>query len=139
PANKIMHQAATRNLLAAETFGKIADVLQTADALAWQPAQDGRNAALRAGWAMLVPSTHHDFITGTAVKGRRLSALHSAFFILHFHVRRSPPGGAPGHPRRAGNRRRRRPARGGSRWPPRRPGPTARRRRRAPAASRCAA
>lgn len=83
--NKILHQAATHALLGAETFGAIADLLQTADALAWKPAAQARDAAITNGWLALVPSTHHDFITGTAVDevytGEQVPLLRSALII----------------------------------------------------------
>ena len=60
PANKILHQATVRALLGAEVFGVIADLLQPG-------ASAARQIALAQGWEDLVPSTHHDYITGTAV------------------------------------------------------------------------
>src|ERR1700752_769168 len=66
PANKILHHAAVRALLGAEVFGVIAD-LQTNDSLAWEPVQTARRQSIAQGWESLVPSTHHDYITGTAV------------------------------------------------------------------------
>lgn len=67
PALKIRHHAAARALLGAEVFGAIADTLKTADALAWAPVAAGRRAAIAQGWEALVPSSHHDYVTGTAV------------------------------------------------------------------------
>lgn len=67
PANKILHQATVRGLLGAEVFGAIADVLQTTDNVAWAPVRAARQQALAQGWESLLPSTHHDYITGTAV------------------------------------------------------------------------
>ena len=67
PAHKILHQAAVRALLGAEVYSAIADALQTADAQGWQPLSIGRQATIAAGWEALLPSTHHDYITGTAV------------------------------------------------------------------------
>jgi alpha-mannosidase len=67
PALKILHHAAARALLGAEALGAIADTLKTADALAWAPVAAARRSAITQGWEALVPSTHHDYITGTAV------------------------------------------------------------------------
>jgi len=66
PANKILHHRAVRALLAAETFGKIAIVLQTNDNTAWLPVQTANRDAVNQSWEALEPSTHHDYITGTA-------------------------------------------------------------------------
>jgi len=75
PALKALHHQATRALLGAEAFQAITAVLQQAGQVSSQvPA-----ASLFDGWAELVPSTHHDYITGTAIdyvydgeyKGRR--------------------------------------------------------------------
>lgn len=66
PGNKVLHQAATRALLGAEVYGKVADMLQ-ANTKSWEPAVNTRNEAISGGWQALMPSTHHDYITGTAV------------------------------------------------------------------------
>jgi alpha-mannosidase len=66
PELKIRHQRAARTLLAAEVFSIIA---------AWTQPSGGSAAAgtgvpegdlLFSGWNLLAPSTHHDYITGTA-------------------------------------------------------------------------
>lgn len=61
PANKILHYSASRALLAAEVLGVIAGAAS---------GQRGGNAqrlsAEQAAWSVLVPSTHHDYITGTS-------------------------------------------------------------------------
>ncbi|GJM11264.1 MAG: hypothetical protein DHS20C11_35400 [Lysobacteraceae bacterium] len=67
PANKILHQSTVRALLGAEVISKVADLLQTSDSLAWVPVRTARQKALKEGWESLLPSTHHDYITGTAV------------------------------------------------------------------------
>ena len=67
PANKILHQGTVRALLGAEVFGVIADALQTNDTLAWESVSTARSQAIAQGWESLLPSTHHDYITGTAV------------------------------------------------------------------------
>jgi alpha-mannosidase len=64
--NKILHQAATRALLGAETFGAVADLLENPDAFGFQWLAQGRRGAIWNGWQALVPSTHHDYISGTA-------------------------------------------------------------------------
>ncbi|MEO5931547.1 MAG: hypothetical protein ABIR47_16555, partial [Candidatus Kapaibacterium sp.] len=62
PALKGLHARATIAMLGAETFGYIADHL-----LRSRPERvRQRNAAIQDGWVELVPSTHHDYITGTA-------------------------------------------------------------------------
>jgi alpha-mannosidase len=85
PANKILHQAASRALLGAEVFGRIADTLQVRDTPAWTPVADARAQAIEKGWQALAPSTHHDYITGTAVDavytGEQLPLLKSAVAI----------------------------------------------------------
>lgn len=55
PEIKIQHHAATQALLGAELFGVIAASFGNTPAPSVDP-----------GWESLVPSTHHDFITGTA-------------------------------------------------------------------------
>ncbi len=67
PENKILHHATVRALLGAEVFGMIANLLQVNDALAWAPVVATRQEAIAQGWESLLPSTHHDYITGTAV------------------------------------------------------------------------
>ncbi|MDB5035951.1 MAG: hypothetical protein JWQ98_3192 [Chlorobi bacterium] len=62
PALKQLHARATVAMLGAETYGYIADHL-----LHSRPERvRQRNAAIQDGWVELVPSTHHDYITGTA-------------------------------------------------------------------------
>src|SRR4029450_13942341 len=62
-----MHLRATQALLAAETFGAIADATGRRDPNAWRAQVRARTAAIHAGWTTLVPGNHHDFITGTAL------------------------------------------------------------------------
>lgn len=66
PALKTLHEAATRTLLGAEVFSALADSLDRDDPLAWRDATSTRAATLHAAWETLVPSNHHDFVTGTA-------------------------------------------------------------------------
>ena len=58
PANKILHHAATQALLGAEVFGVIADYLFGLDS--------SHQTMIDQGWSALTPSTHHDYVTGTA-------------------------------------------------------------------------
>lgn len=58
PENKRLHHAATRAMLGAESFDAIGRLL-----LGESPVGQ---AKLFAAWNDLVPSTHHDYITGTA-------------------------------------------------------------------------
>jgi alpha-mannosidase len=68
PANKILHHAASRALVGAEVFGKIYETLQLGAAdesrtpIVYTPDQ-----TVADGWQTLTPSTHHDYITGTAL------------------------------------------------------------------------
>lgn len=67
PLLKGMHLRATQALLAAETFGAIADAVGRGDPDAWRAQVSRRTAEIHAGWTTLVPGNHHDFITGTAL------------------------------------------------------------------------
>src|SRR5215475_5115720 len=58
---------ATQALLAAETFGAIADATARHDPIAWRAQVSARTAEIHSGWTTLVPGNHHDFITGTAL------------------------------------------------------------------------
>jgi len=82
PLLKTMHLATTRALLAAETFGAIADGAPRDDAATWRQRVDTRTAAIHAAWTAFVPANHHDFITGTAVdavyEGEQLPRLAAA-------------------------------------------------------------
>ncbi len=62
PALKINHNLAARELMAAETASAILQIYSTLAA----SAGDSLNAAIHQGWRTLLPSTHHDFITGTS-------------------------------------------------------------------------
>jgi len=62
PANKIVHYGASRILVAAEVMGVVTD----AAAGAVIGGNAARLAREQAAWAALVPSTHHDYITGTS-------------------------------------------------------------------------
>jgi len=67
PLLKTMHLAATRALLAAETFGVIADGAAGGRVASWRNRVETRTAAIHAAWTTFVPANHHDFITGTAL------------------------------------------------------------------------
>src|SRR5262249_55094879 len=67
PLLKATHLRATQALLAAETFGAIADAVGRRDPAGWRAGVHARTAAIHAGWESLVPGNHHDFITGTAL------------------------------------------------------------------------
>jgi alpha-mannosidase len=67
PLLKGLHLRATQALLAAETFGAIADGAARSDPAAWRAQVSARSATIHAGWNTLVPGNHHDFITGTAL------------------------------------------------------------------------
>jgi len=64
--NKILHQGVTRALLGAETFAAVADLLENPSAFGFDWLAKGRRDAIWNGWKALVPSTHHDYISGTA-------------------------------------------------------------------------
>jgi alpha-mannosidase len=66
PALKTLHEAATRTLLGAEVFAALVDGLDRGDPLTWADGVAGRAAELHAAWETLVPSNHHDYVTGTA-------------------------------------------------------------------------
>ena len=59
PEIKIQHQQATRALLGAELYSVIANFLSVSGVASAQ-------ASIATGWVKLTPSTHHDYITGTA-------------------------------------------------------------------------
>jgi alpha-mannosidase len=67
PLLKGMHLRATQALLAAETFGAIADAAGRRHPENWLAGVRARTAAIHAGWETLVPANHHDFVTGTAL------------------------------------------------------------------------
>jgi len=67
PALKLRHQAATRALLAAEAFSIIAGWAQPDGGSLTFGSGTAEAAALRQAWELLAPSTHHDYITGTAI------------------------------------------------------------------------
>jgi alpha-mannosidase len=67
PLLKAMQLRATQALLAAETFGAIADAAGRRHPRKWLAGVQARTAAIHAGWETLVPGNHHDFITGTAL------------------------------------------------------------------------
>jgi alpha-mannosidase len=66
PDLKQYHYATTRALLAAEALELIVEYLGWADAATWAQQAAGYRGALTNAWMLLAPSTHHDYITGTA-------------------------------------------------------------------------
>lgn len=67
PEIKILHQRASRNLLAAEIFSVIAAWTNPLGGALVTRTGTARAQQLFDAWDMLVPSTHHDYITGTAI------------------------------------------------------------------------
>lgn len=83
PRIKRLHNDATRALLGAEIFGVIAGARNAKTCGgAWTVELQARTSALREAWLGLAPSTHHDFITGTAAdyvyRGEQLPRLAAA-------------------------------------------------------------
>lgn len=66
PELKSLHEAATRALLGAEVFSAASDTLDRDDPVVWTDATAARTAALHTAWETLVPSNHHDYVTGTS-------------------------------------------------------------------------
>jgi alpha-mannosidase len=67
PGIKIRHQRAVRALLAAETFSLIATWGQPGGGSGAMGTGGTYTQELADAWNILLPSTHHDFITGTAI------------------------------------------------------------------------
>jgi alpha-mannosidase len=67
PAIKILHQRATRNLLAAEVLSIIATWAQPGGGTGTLGTGINWAQSLEEAWNLLTPSTHHDYITGTAI------------------------------------------------------------------------
>jgi alpha-mannosidase len=67
PELKILHQRATRNLLATELFGIVAGWARAAGGTAASGTGLDQAQLLLEAWNLLVPSTHHDYIPGTAI------------------------------------------------------------------------
>lgn len=78
PEIKIQHHQATRKLLGAELYSVIANFLSVSGV-------DGLQDWIAAGWLNLTPSTHHDYITGTAANsvyyGEQLPLLANAIVM----------------------------------------------------------
>ena len=68
PELKRLHYAASRTLLFAESMELFLEYLAFLDPGRWAAAAADARAAIAAGWNALVPSTHHDYITGTATQ-----------------------------------------------------------------------
>ncbi len=67
PALKQRHQAATRTLLAAEALSIIAGWAQPEGGSLTFGSGTTVASALQRAWELLVPSTHHDYVTGTSI------------------------------------------------------------------------
>jgi alpha-mannosidase len=65
PAIKRMHYRCVRLLLEAEGLGLVLEYLSTLGG-AWPDVAQSARGQLAEAWNRLVPSTHHDYITGTA-------------------------------------------------------------------------
>lgn len=66
PGIKVRHHSAARNLLAAEVFSLLADIAQPGGGSAALATGMSYAKLLSEAWNILLPSTHHDYITGTA-------------------------------------------------------------------------
>ena len=67
PAIKALHHRVVRDLLAAETLGVMAQLAGTAGGSEVVGAGSALPAQLLEAWQLIVPSTHHDYITGTGI------------------------------------------------------------------------
>ncbi len=78
PELKILHNKATKSLLRAESFQVLENTLLATNATE----KKTQSAAINNAWNTLAASTHHDYITGTAVDGvylnEQLPMLHQA-------------------------------------------------------------
>ena len=66
PDLKQMHYAATRTLLQAESMEILLEYLAAQDPNTWGTIAANARATLASNWNDLMPSTHHDYITGTS-------------------------------------------------------------------------
>jgi alpha-mannosidase len=66
PELKSLHYETTRTLLLAETMEIIFEYLAFTNASKWSPIAAKARTLLAEAWLKLVPSTHHDYVTGTA-------------------------------------------------------------------------
>jgi alpha-mannosidase len=67
PELKGLHQRATRNLLAAELFSIVAGWARAAGGTAASGTGLSQAELLLEAWNLLVPSSHHDYLPGTAI------------------------------------------------------------------------
>jgi alpha-mannosidase len=67
PDLKVRHHRATRNLLAAELFSVMAGWAQPAGGSAAGGTGSPQAALLQEAWELVAPSTHHDYLPGTAI------------------------------------------------------------------------
>ena len=66
PDLKKHHYAGTRELLTAESFETIVEYLAVKDPTTWSQTADQFRSQLYDNWNALMPSTHHDYVVGTA-------------------------------------------------------------------------
>ena len=66
PELKLLHYATTRTLMQAEAMEIFLEYLAFINPSTWNEIAAAARTALAEAWLKLVPSTHHDYITGTA-------------------------------------------------------------------------
>lgn len=66
PELKLLHYATTRTLMQAEAMEIFLEYLAFINSSKWSEIAAGARTSLAEAWLKLVPSTHHDYITGTA-------------------------------------------------------------------------
>jgi alpha-mannosidase len=68
PLLKKLHNASVRALVGAEALGCLLDSAQTPMGVtaSWLANRAARLAAISQGWNQVIPSNHHDFVTGTS-------------------------------------------------------------------------
>jgi alpha-mannosidase len=82
PELKSLHYQTTRTLMQAEAMEIFLEYLAFTNSSQWNQIATEARASLAQGWLALLPSTHHDYITGTApdnvYNGEQLSDLQQA-------------------------------------------------------------
>jgi alpha-mannosidase len=81
PLLKNLHYQATRRLLFAESMQIILNYLASTDPSGWQTTAAKWSAAVADAWDRLMPSTHHDYITGTSGVGSSCEHLPKKDFV----------------------------------------------------------
>lgn len=66
PVLKALHYQTTRTLLLAEALELLLEYLAAGDPGSWSAAAAAARSDIAAAWDTMLPSTHHDYITGTA-------------------------------------------------------------------------